>query len=146
MNPGNATHRRRSSRLLTATLLALLVAGGATAWAQADQVDLETTMGRGRACTQWFYAREFDKIEALGFTDAMEAALPSMGGLAGFGDTVDTQLGGETEVVEEVETEQQGLDVYVRTAKFEKFPGEVNVQWVFDAEGAIAGMSIKPKQ
>jgi hypothetical protein len=114
--------------------------------AQEEGVDLSTTTGRGRACTQWFYAQEFDKIEALGFTEAMQSALPSMGGLAGFWEAVNTQLGDEVEVVDEVESKQQGLDVFERTARFEKDPGEVIVQWVFDAEGAIAGMAIRPKQ
>ena len=140
------TRQLRGVCLSLGLLLALFGAVGAVSDAQDPEVDLSTTDGRGRACTHWFYSQEFDKIDALGFTDAMAAALPSMGGLAGFWETVDTQLGPEVEFVEEVVTQEQGLDVYVRTARFEKYPGDIIVQWVFDAEGAIAGMAIRPKQ
>jgi len=146
MHAQTAAKPRRRRNLLITSSTVLFVAVVATAFAQQAEVDLESTMGRGRACTEWFYAQEFAEIEALGFTEAMEAALPSMGGLSGFWETVETQLGGQTEVVDEVEMKQQGLDVYVRTAKFEKYPGDIIVQWVFDAEGAIAGMAIRPKQ
>lgn len=146
MHPATGTRQLRGVSLSLAVLLALVAAVGPVLAAQDPEIDLDTTEGRGRACTHWFYSGELAKIEALGFTDAMAAALPSMGGLAGFWETVDTQLGAEVEFVEEAVSKQQGLDVYVRTAKFEKYPGDVIVQWVFDAEGAIAGMAIRPKQ
>jgi len=114
--------------------------------AQEQEPDLSTTMGRARACTQWFYAQEFDKIEAIGVTDAMAQALEPMGGFAGFWGIVNEQLGAEVEMVSEEESTQQGLDVYLRTARFEKYDGEIGVQWVFDADGAVAGFAIQPKQ
>ena len=136
-------------RAVTSCLMALvlaLVVGGSAAAAQEATVDLSTTMGRGRACTQWFYDREFSKIEALGMTPAVTDAIASVGGLDGFRDTVESQLGAEVEVVDEAETKEQGLDVYTRTARFEKFAGDIGVQWVFDADGKLAGFGIRPKQ
>lgn len=134
---------------LRSGLVALAVVIGAAVTpitAQQEEPDLSTTMGRGRACTQWFYDQEFERIEALGVTDAMQEAMASLGGFAGFWQTVNTQLGAETEIVDETDSQQQGLDVYLRTARFEKYDGDIGVQWVFDAEGAIAGFAIQPKQ
>ncbi len=149
MHRYDGDHSTWSRRLACGLVLALLGVGvlGASpaAHAQEQDVDLSTTLGRGRACTQWFYAQEFDKIEALGFNEAMQEALPTMGGLSGFWQAVNTQLGAETSIVDETESQQQGLDVFVRTAMFEKYPGEIIVQWVFEPDGAIAGMAIRPK-
>jgi len=146
-----ATRRRPVLWSLAVVVGLVVIAGGssaatATPGAQQDEPDLSTTMGRGRACTQWFYAQEFDKIEALGVTDAVKQALEPMGGFAGFWNIVDQQLGAEVEVVGETESQQQGLDVYMRTARFAEYDGEVGVQWVFDAQGAITGFAIRPKQ
>jgi hypothetical protein len=145
------TRRRRVLCLLVALVGLVGIAGGSWAagappGAQQGEPDLSTTTGRGQACTQWFYAQEFDKIEALGVTDAVKGALQPMGGFAGFWKIVDEQLGGEIELVGETESQQQGLDVYLRTARFAEYDGEVGVQWVFDAQGAIAGFAIRPKQ
>lgn len=111
-----------------------------------QDADLADPMNRGRACTEWFYGQEFDKIEALGVSEEMAAALQPLGGFSGFYDTVSGQLGAETEVVDESVMNREGLDAYVRVARFEKFAGDIVVQWVFDANGVVAGFAIRPQQ
>jgi hypothetical protein len=126
--------------------LAVFVVSLAGSAAAQEEVDLSTTQGRGDACSKWFYAQEFDKLEALGVTQTMADALAPGGGFAGFWSAVDDQLGSEVEMLSEEVSQEEGMDVYLRTTRFEKFDGQIEIQWVFDGDGAIAGFAIRPKQ
>ena len=122
-------------------VMAAVVAGSGAQAQVADSVALE----RGRELTNLFYDGDMDAVVAL-FDDTMREAIGGPDGLSAFRQQITDQLGAETEVSNEEIIAQGEHRVYVRTARFEKFGGPINVVWAFDTAGRVAGFQVRPAQ
>lgn len=87
---------------------------------------------RGRQLTQLFYQDDLTALHAA-FSSEMSDALGGAAGLESFREDVRAQLGEETVVIDESVSEDSGLHIYSRTARFSLFPGPVIVQWALAA-------------
>ncbi len=103
-------------------------------------------MAKGRQYTDWFYQKEFSQLwevmgpqmrQALG---GSESILPTVWS------QVNSQVGQETEVVEEEVTQAQGLWVYLRRARYSGFLGIILVQFAMDENGTVGGFFVRPAQ
>ena len=78
-------------------------------------------------------------------TNEMQGALGSEAALSGFRDQIDQQIGGETSVINEDVTQSGDVQVYTRTAKFEKLEQLITVVWSMDDNDKIAGFFVRPQ-
>ena len=97
----------------------------------------------GRDLTRRFYAGDTAAVWER-MTATMQGALGSAEKLAAFRAQVAAQLGEEQGVVDEKVEATQGMQVYSRIARFAKIATPVEVRWVLDGEGKVAGFFIKP--
>jgi murein DD-endopeptidase MepM/ murein hydrolase activator NlpD len=108
--------------------------------------DDSETLQRGREFTARFYEREIESLWS-DFAEALQAGLGSMDALGGFRGQLDEQLGPEVQVIDETVRSSGNdgeIEVYTRTARFEKLDTPINVVWSFDGEGHAAGFTISP--
>jgi murein DD-endopeptidase MepM/ murein hydrolase activator NlpD len=131
----------RSCRWIVAVALAF----AAPLSGQADSARMEV----GRRYTQWLYEGQTDTLWAL-FSPEMRQAVPSAVTLAALHAQLESQLGPETEVVQERLLDPaatQGLTVYVRSVRFEKAPAAVfEVTIATDSAGIIYGLVVRPPE
>lgn len=128
----------RSTATIAAGLLVLVALMGAE-----GAPDVEAVKKQGREYTKLFYAADLQSIHEK-FTDELKAAM-SFDELQEIRRMVGLQLGEETELVsEDVEARDEYL-VYTRRARFAKYAGEVESQWVLRA-GGIAGLQFRPAE
>jgi hypothetical protein len=100
----------------------------------------------GRRYTQWLYTGQVDSLWSR-FSPEMRQAIPTPAALDEMRTQIQTQAGDETEVVSERILDPSpapGLTVYVRTARFDAAPMNVNVTIATDAAGITQGMSVRP--
>lgn len=100
----------------------------------------------GRRYTQWLYQAQVDSLWSR-FSPEMRQAVPSPAALDEMRTAIQTQAGDETEVVSERILDPSpaaGMTVYVRTARFDVAPMNVNVTVVTDSSGIIHGFSVRP--
>lgn len=127
-------------------LLPVAVAGAVMVAQQATPSALPfDTKDLGRQLTVQFFAGELDPVWAR-FTPAMKEALKSKDALAAFQAQVLTDLGPETELIDEVVSPLMRFHVYMRTIKTERWPQPVSITWSFDEAGQVAGFNIQPKK
>lgn len=119
-------------KLLFALLAALAVT--ASARPSADEA-----LERGRQLTQAFYAGELAPI-AQDFSAEMIRAVGDESALRNVREQLLAQLGEELQVLDERVDLVQGLRVYSRVARFERYGGPVLVQWSFGEGTEIAGL------
>lgn len=100
---------------------------------------------KGRTLTQLFYDGEFEQVAAE-FDEQMSSAIGGAEGLSVFHTQLQAQLGSETEVVEERLTDVGVHQMYERIARFENFPGNTAVIWVFDSAAKVSGFQVRPAQ
>ena len=103
----------------------------------------QSPMEMGRSYTAKFYAGESDFLWSR-FSPEMQKVLGSAANFSAFRQSADGQLGKEIAIVSESVEPYPGGQVYKRVARFEKFGGEILVQWSLDAAGTITGFFIKP--
>ena len=98
----------------------------------------------GQDMTEAFYARKIDVVWA-NMNGTMRGAIKSPEALLAFRDQAGQQLGKESAIIDEALSRQSALTVYKRSARFERAPGTVIVNWVFEEDGKVAGFSILPQ-
>ncbi|MBI1730670.1 hypothetical protein HY229_07280 [Candidatus Acetothermia bacterium] len=94
--------------------------------------------------TEWFYKGNLDALSEK-FSDSMKLLLPK-DELKKFRDRILTQLGEETQVVDEGLTPLSDQFRYDRVALFSKYDGQVQVQITLDIKEQIVGFTIQPIQ
>lgn len=110
--------------------------------AESDPAILE----QGRELTRQFYDGELDALWAR-MSDEMKSGLQSVEALGQFREQVLSQIGTETEVLDEQTTTSPPHRVYIRTAKFSKAGSTpVIVQWAIGPDDEITGFFIRPAQ
>lgn len=120
-------------------MIALLLAVSLAAQAQAPPPQADAA-ARAEAVVKQLAAGEFSAIEAQ-FTDKMKAALPP-GRLATTWGTLITQVGALKAQVRSREQDIGGMRMGIVTCEFER--ATLNIQFAFDAENRIAGMTMRP--
>ena len=99
----------------------------------------------GQEYTQQFYDKDISTVWSH-MTEQMQAALGSEASLRGFRDQVGGDIGREVELLDEKVESVQGVRVYTRTARFEKFDGLINVVWSLDDKNRISGFFVAPRR
>lgn len=125
--------------LLPALAAAALVAQASPAAPTFDAKEL------GRQCTAQFFAGDLDSLWGR-FSPQMKQAFKTREGLAAFQAQALTQLGPETEVIDEIVSPLMNMQVYLRTVKTKRWPAPVELMWSFDDRGAVVGFYVKPKR
>lgn len=97
----------------------------------------------GRKLTEQFYSGQTETLWQR-FDSPMREAMTSEESLADFQRQVTNQLGLETEVLSESVSPANQYQVYLRSAKFERGPGPVIIQWTLTDDQQIAGFFIRP--
>jgi hypothetical protein len=133
--------RRLSLRAASAVLAlsSVLLAGGRQE-AEAEEFD---TLSQGREVAAHLAAGETEALWER-MTPDMQAVFGSAEAFAAFQAQVDEQLGPVQTVLDETQELAEGVHVYVRTAKHEKLEAPIILQVGFDAQGAVAGMLVRP--
>jgi dienelactone hydrolase len=124
----------RKVLILTAVAILLTVCFCAP---KAKAQDVESL---AKSLTQQLAARQFDPIVAH-FDETMTSAMPSAK-LAEFWDGLVGQVGAFQSIAETRTQPVQGYQVVLVTSKFEKTA--LNVKWVFDSKGRVAGFFVVP--
>lgn len=134
-------------RVMTAIAAIALLVGVAAAPASAQE-EMKAGQAKardlGREYTEQFYASKLEPLHAK-FTKDMADAM-SLERFTQVRQQLDEQLGAETEVLGETVESKDGYLVYLRRAKFAKFPGVIVVQWALKEGGEIAGVFLTPEQ
>jgi hypothetical protein len=136
---------RRCRRPIPAlgALLALLPALVAAVRQEAEAVGSLDVVAEGRAVAAQLAAGETGALWER-MTPELQGLFGSADGLAAFRRQVEAQLGTEQEVLDEEEDRAEGVRIYVRTARYEKLGTPILLRVVLDAQGAIAGMLVRP--
>jgi hypothetical protein len=149
--PATPTHPSRRPGLLACVGAGALLAMAALPLFAQDAASATTTNASASPTLQT--GRELSKLFLQGDTDAvwarmtpqMRAALGDAPALAGFRAKVGQDLGEEREVIDESEERQQGVHIYLRTARWSKAPMPILMQWAFDDDGRVGGFVLQPK-
>lgn len=120
--------------------VALMVVGVAGA-GLAQAID---PLESGRTYTSWLYDGAVEPLFAV-LSDELRDGLGGEAGLRAFSGQVASQLGEEAEVLFEHAAELGGESYYVRTARFQRFGGEVVVAWFFDDQGEVSSFYVRPR-
>jgi len=123
-------------------LAAVLVAGVAALCAACGAAAQPSMEDKAREYTERFYAGDIVALHAL-FTDEMahEIPLPQFQQMYR---SVRDQLGAETEVLSETTEFKTPYHRYLRRARFERFAGEIEVNWLLRDDYSIAGVVFRP--
>jgi len=119
------------------TVVGTAVLGAASLATPQAAPDLESV---AKSLTQQLAARQFDPIVAH-FDETMTAAMPAAK-LAQFWDGLVGQVGVFQSIAGTRVQAVQGYQVVLVTSRFEK--ATLNVKWVFDAKGRVAGFFVVP--
>ena len=112
----------------------------------ADIVELfdgEKTLQEGRLYAQCFYDGKFSDLWAK-LSLVMQQALVRADKLRDLRVQVEHQFGAETNIIEETVKPDGALQVYHRLAKFDVFPGQVELQIAFNPRGMVSRFTIRP--
>lgn len=101
------------------------------------------TLKLGQELTQLFYAGELDAVWDR-LSPEMRGVFGTIDKLQAFRGQVEAQLGPEASVASEDVVAHDGVNTYVRTAKFEKVAVPIIVQWALDSQGVVVGFLIGP--
>lgn len=104
----------------------------------------DPALAEGRALSQSFLQFRTDDVWAL-MAPSMREALGDAQALAAFRDRLAQQLGEERSVLDESAHRQDGLRVYLRTARWSKAPGPILMQWALDEAGKVQGFFVRPQ-
>ncbi len=127
-----------NARFLPLTLFAVMM----LALGASDDVSY---MDLGRQHCAFFYDGELHKIYQ-NMSAEMQEALGGEKGLRTFHGQALAQLGREVAIVAETTQEVGGVNVYLRTARFDKVDQLIHVQWAFGENGVVVGFYIRPVQ
>ncbi|WP_157448848.1 hypothetical protein [Deinococcus peraridilitoris] len=110
--------------------------------AQSAPEATERVTRQGRSVVQQFYAVKIDSVWAT-FTPELRASLGSLAAFRAYREAGVREYGAETRVLSERLLEADGLRYYVRTAVFERHPGQAwSVIVGFDAKNRVAAFTI----
>lgn len=126
------------SRLLCFVLFLLL-------WPVSAQTAPFDAQAAGRNLTADFLAGNISEVWGR-MDKAMRDVLGSEQALRAFHEQINTQLGDEIEVVEEIISHTAGHTVYLRRARFRTVDAVIVVQWTFAPDGRVGGFFIRPDQ
>ncbi len=138
LEQARSLYRPRVAGLLLGA--ALVVTPNVVSAAQGGAAD---PLAMGRLYTDWLYSGELDRLWER-FSGVMREAMQHVDTLAALRVGILEQLGAETELVEEQVTPLLGDHLYIRTAAFEAYDGNIVLQWTIDAAGDISGFFIRP--
>jgi hypothetical protein len=124
-------------------LLAVVLLGTACSPDAASDATSGPAVEQGREYTRLLYARDYDRLWGR-FSPDMRRTFATAADLSAFAERTVDVLGPERGAVEEKVTQQDGVQVYSRTAAFEKAPGRVLVQWTLADSGIVTGFFIRP--
>ena len=103
----------------------------------------DPAMAAGRQLSRLFLAGDIDALWPR-LTPQMQGALKGKEAFAKFREQVGAQLGTEDKVLSEDTHAMQGMQVYVRTARWTGTAAPIVLQWAVDAEGKVAGFYVRP--
>jgi Peptidase family M23 len=129
------------ARITIAATAALTVASARPAAAQ--QVSADSIKKEAQSWVQAFYDGNLDRMWPR-LSGAFKAAVGSLENFLATREQMLAQLGTQKSVVSEEMGKAPQCDVFTRVATFEKMPGELLVQLVFDRD-SIYGFGIRPK-
>ncbi len=121
------------------------LAAGLALAAQDSQPADEEILAPGRDMLALFYENKTDELWGH-FEGSMRDALGSADKLAEFRAQVADQLGAETQIISERTQRLPTARVYIRLARFEKFPGPIEVMFSLSAEDSVNGFYIRPQR
>lgn len=104
----------------------------------------DSALEAGRELSQLFLQGDTDAVWAR-MTPQMRKALGGAPALAQFRAKLTHDIGEEQAVIDESADRQDGMRVYVRTARWSKQPAPILMQWVFDDNDLVAGFMVQPK-
>jgi hypothetical protein len=122
-------------------VFAIALMGLAPSPAAEGAPDPEAVKATAREYVKLFYAADLQPVHDK-FTDEMKGTMP-FEDLQEMRRTVGLQLGDESELLDERIESRDGYVTYVRRARFTKYKGEVESQWVL-RDGRIAGVQFRP--
>ena len=125
--------------LVILSLLGLALSGGSHPAAAQELADPEAV---GRQYLAWFLAGEVDRLYEK-FDEQMRNGMTAEG-LAQFRAQVIERHGDEPELMEEMVTPYQGLQIYMHTGIWPKSGEVLRVQFALDPEGGVAGFFVVP--
>lgn len=96
---------------------------------------------QGRGLTQEFYQEQFEHLWER-FERPLKSHFGDVTGLRRFRERVTAQLGKETAVISESVDTAGASPVYNRTARFNKAPEPVLVQWSLSGGGSVKGLLV----
>jgi len=94
--------------------------------------------------TEQFYAGQLSALHGK-FTTAMKESM-NLEAFQTARSQFDQQLGTQTELLDERIEEKDEYLIYVRRARFEKYPGVIEVQWLLTDDKSIAGFFLSPEK
>ena len=95
-----------------------------------------------RAYTAQFYAGDLQELHGR-FTEEMQQSFP-LGQLKALHDQVRSQYGEEIEVIGEEAQTRGEYRGFARWARFDKYDGVIEVQWILREDDSIAGLFVQP--
>lgn len=98
----------------------------------------------GRKRSEAFLAGELEPIWE-DMTAEMQSGLGSLEEFTAFREQIATDLGEETEIIDEETTTEGDFAVYLRTAEWSNSEAPILMQWAFDPDGRIAGFFVQPQ-
>jgi hypothetical protein len=130
---------------LTLALAALPIGPPASAEEGKDTVaSEEDALELGRRDAKRFHDGELDALHAT-FGAEMKGAL-TLEALTGFRAQVESQLGAETQVLNESTLTAGGNFVYMRLSEFSNFDGNIQLVYSYAPSGAVTGFFVRPQQ
>jgi hypothetical protein len=99
----------------------------------------------GRAYSRLFFARDVDALWQ-NFSPAVKKQFGSPDGFKSFIERVASQFGDEKRVMNELEYMQRGNTNYVRISQFTRYARGVELEWTWDDEAIITGVSFHPSK
>jgi hypothetical protein len=107
-----------------------------------EPFDGEKAVQEGRLYAQCFYDGKFTDLWAK-LSPVMQQALVRADKLRDLRVQVENQFGSETNIIEETVKPDGALQVYHRLAKFDVFPGRVELQIAFNPRGMVSRFAIR---
>lgn len=138
----------RYTTILFLLLAALCLSGNAAAAAAAPPATgtpaasmSDPVLEAGRALTRAFLDGDIDALRSR-FNEDMKGAFDAAS-LATFRQQVIDGSGEEQDVLSEDRVQVHGMESYLRTSRWSQAPGPVLTQWVFAADGRVAGFVVQ---
>jgi len=129
---------------LTAVCLSLTAAGVQAAEPKTLTEAQAAVQEMGRKYTEQFYLGQLAMLHSK-FSSDMKSSM-DLETFQKVRSQLEIQLGDEVELYGERVEKKDDYLVYVRRARFEKFPGVIEVRWILNDEDAIAGVFFSPEK